>query len=189
MPWRNGLGTTIELLKQDLPGGSGFCWRLSMADVTTDGEFSDFSGYDRTLVLLEGNGITLNDGDNKQHRLDQQLDAAHFKGEDKICAKLHDGPIRDFNIMVHRQHCTAHVQTCNQADRLLLEVDADLLLIYAVVGELLCTSEQAEAIRIPPQHLFVSDKPDRLNLEFSGGSFISIQIKYLKQALFDFGNS
>ena len=187
MPWRNGLGTTIELLKQDLPDASGFGWRLSMADVTTDGDFSDFSGYDRTLLLLEGNGITLNDGDDK-HRLDKLLDVARFRGEDKIFAQLHDGPIRDFNIMVYRQHCTAKVQTCDQTDRFPLEIDADLLLVYAVNGEVLCTSGLPEEIQIPPQHLFVSEKPDRLSLDLSGGSFIAIQIKYLNQTLFDFGN-
>ena len=68
MPWRNGLGTTIELLKQDLPDGDGFAWRLSMADVTTDGEFSNFSGYDRTLLLLDGNGLML-DCDGVRQRL------------------------------------------------------------------------------------------------------------------------
>jgi len=59
MPWRNGLGTTIELLKQDLPEDGGFAWRLSMAEVTTDGEFSNFSGYDRTLLLLVGKGLII----------------------------------------------------------------------------------------------------------------------------------
>ena len=50
MPWRNGLGVTVELLRQDIKNDTGFGWRLSMADVTEDGEFSNFSGYDRTLV-------------------------------------------------------------------------------------------------------------------------------------------
>ncbi len=45
MPWRNGKGNTIELLKEDLPNRDGFAWRLSMADVTSDGEFSNFSDY------------------------------------------------------------------------------------------------------------------------------------------------
>ena len=47
MPWRNGLGSTIELVKHW--SGDSFQWRLSMADVTQDGAFSDFSGYDRSL--------------------------------------------------------------------------------------------------------------------------------------------
>ena len=91
MPWRNGLGTTIELLKQDLPQGEGFAWRLSMADVTTDGEFSNFSGYDRTLLLLDGNGLMLDCAGVRQ-RLDKPLQAARFRGEDSTFAILPDDP-------------------------------------------------------------------------------------------------
>ncbi|MEM7564997.1 MAG: HutD family protein [Pseudomonadota bacterium] len=47
MPWRNGLGTTIELTKKEGTTAPGFYWRFSMADVRHDGPFSDFSGYDR----------------------------------------------------------------------------------------------------------------------------------------------
>ena len=74
MPWRNGLGSTIELLKH--PSGDSFKWRLSMADVTQDGAFSDFSGYDRCLILVNGTGITLTNNEGIQWPLTQQGDAA-----------------------------------------------------------------------------------------------------------------
>ena len=110
MPWRNGLGTTIELLKQDLPDGDGFAWRLSMADVTTNGAFSNFSGYQRTLLLLEGKGLTL-DNNSASHRLEKPLQSARFSGDDQTFATLHDGPVKDFNIMVQRQRCSARVSS------------------------------------------------------------------------------
>ena len=59
LPWRNGLGSTVELISEILEGHEAFSWRLSIASVANDGPFSDFSGYDRTLLLLEGAGITL----------------------------------------------------------------------------------------------------------------------------------
>ena len=53
MPWKNGLGTTTEIAihpaEADL-AGQPFDWRVSMADVTTDGEFSRFPGYDRSIL-------------------------------------------------------------------------------------------------------------------------------------------
>jgi len=101
MPWRNGLGTTVELLKQDLPDEAGFAWRLSMADVTTDGEFSNFSGYDRTLLLLEGNGLTLDCG-GALHRLEQPLQAARFRGEDVTDRPGHTGMVK--GTIYHRLH-------------------------------------------------------------------------------------
>ena len=109
LPWRNGLGSTVELISESLEGYEAFSWRLSIASVANDGPFSDFSGYDRTLLLLEGAGITLNNPNGSSIELNSPLDCAHFKGEDLIDASLHDGPIKDFNVMTLRSICTSRV--------------------------------------------------------------------------------
>lgn len=176
MPWRNGKGNTIELLKETLPDGDGFAWRLSMADVTTDGEFSNFSGYQRTLLLLEGNGITLDCNQSHQHRLTQQLQAAEFSGDDHTTASLHDGPIKDFNIMTHRDHCSAAVITCNQPENIPINVDAKVLLIYAVEGNLRINASSVGTLTIPQQHLLVTHAPAREVLQCQGAAFIATQI-------------
>ena len=64
MPWKNGAGSTTELLI-DPPGATlagGFRWRVSMATVAESGPFSSFPGLDRTLLLLEGEGMELDHG-------------------------------------------------------------------------------------------------------------------------------
>ena len=61
MPWKNGRGETVEIaISPDGAGIDDFDWRLSMARVETDGPFSLFAGIDRTLAVLEGEGIFLN---------------------------------------------------------------------------------------------------------------------------------
>ena len=181
MPWRNGLGSTIELLKQDLPGGDGFAWRLSMADVATDGEFSNFSGYDRTLLLLEGKGLTLDcsgrDGSAK-HCLKKPLQAARFKGEDPTFASLHDGPIKDFNIMTQRQACEARVVSAVHPAELTIDVDADLLLIYAVDDELKLNGAGLTDLNLPAGHLCVLRDPAKATLHCREASHILVQINY-----------
>jgi len=180
MPWRNGLGTTVELLRQDLPGETGFAWRLSMADVTEDGEFSNFSGYDRTLLLLEGNGLTLDCG-GARHRLEQPLQAARFRGEDATVATLHDGPVKDFNVMTSRQHCNARVSAHAKPTATHIEVSTKLLLIYAVTGDLRIDSSGDGNLRIPPQHLLVVQDPVAEPLPCRGASFIATQISNIAQ--------
>ena len=59
VPWKNGQGSTRELRFENLEDSEAFAWRLSMAPVVTDGVFSDFTGYDRKLLLVEGAGMTL----------------------------------------------------------------------------------------------------------------------------------
>ena len=60
MPWKNGGGETIEIAVEPEDAGlDDFAWRLSMAKVERDGPFSRFPGVDRTLCVLEGEGIRL----------------------------------------------------------------------------------------------------------------------------------
>ncbi len=132
LPWRNGLGSTVELLAETPNKNEDFSWRLSIASVANDGPFSDFSGYDRTLLLLEGSGITLNKPNGIFKVLNSSLDYANFKGEDLIDATLHDGPIKDFNIMTLRSICTSSVTAIDETSESLLNINADKLLVYSI---------------------------------------------------------
>ena len=177
MPWRNGLGVTVELLRQDIKNDAGFDWRISMADVTEDGEFSNFSGYDRTLVLLEGNGITLT-CNGKKHRLSQSLQYAEFRGDDPTYATLHHGPVKDFNIMTHRDYCRAEVYCSDSSNRQNIKVNSNKLLIYSVADDLHINASHPATLVIPENHLLAIDEPDNQNIECEGSAFISIQITY-----------
>ena len=60
MPWKNGGGETVEIAVSPEGAGLGdFDWRVSMARVEADGLFSVFPGVDRTLSILEGEGMVL----------------------------------------------------------------------------------------------------------------------------------
>tara|TARA_B110000305_G_scaffold145147_1_gene161349 strand:- start:673 stop:1257 length:585 start_codon:yes stop_codon:yes gene_type:complete len=132
LPWRNGLGSTVELLAETPNKNEAFSWRLSIASVANDGPFSDFSGYDRTLLLLEGSGITLNKPNGIFKVLNSSFDYANFKGEDLIDATLHNGPIKDFNIMTLRSICTSSVTAIDETSESLLNINADKLLVYSI---------------------------------------------------------
>ncbi|REG85057.1 HutD/Ves family protein [Marinomonas pollencensis] len=112
MPWKNGLGETLEIQRDDDEQGLRF--RISQASVADDGVFSDFSGLDRTLVLLTGNGMRLthSNGHNErlEHSLKNPLDMARFTGGDRTYASLIKGPIEDLNIMVRAKDTIANVQ-------------------------------------------------------------------------------
>ena len=102
VPWKNGGGTTAEVAA--FPDGSGFDtfgWRISMADVASDGPFSVFPGIDRTLIVVEGNGIEL-DVEGVAYPLDRTSPKLSFSGDDITTGRLLSGPIRDLNIMTRR---------------------------------------------------------------------------------------
>lgn len=102
--WKNGGGRTREIVR--MPAGSSmdtFDWRASIADITADGPFSAFVGFDRVIVLLSGDGVYLRSNDGTiDHRLDEPLAPFAFDGERAIEASLIGGSSSDFNIMTRR---------------------------------------------------------------------------------------
>jgi environmental stress-induced protein Ves len=104
MPWKNGLGTTAEIAV-DPPGSDvagGFRWRLSIASVERSCAFSAFSGYERTIMVIEGKGMELRLPDLAPRRIDRLYEPFVFPGDRGADCTLIDGPIRDFNLMVDR---------------------------------------------------------------------------------------
>jgi len=115
MPWKNGKGTTTELAVgyarggADAPGGR-FAWRLSLAEVPESGPFSEFAGYDRTILLVEGDGMTLDFGPHGEAVVARRFEPVGFSGDWATNCRLHGGPIRDLNLMVARDLMTAEVE-------------------------------------------------------------------------------
>ncbi|WP_119303220.1 HutD/Ves family protein [Dongia deserti] len=102
MPWKNGGGTTTEIWKAASPDGE-MLWRLSIADVASDGPFSVFPGIDRWIMVIEGKGMELTiDGQVRQ--IDDPFKPLAFSGDAKADCRLVEGPIRDFNLMVARSY-------------------------------------------------------------------------------------
>jgi environmental stress-induced protein Ves len=99
VPWKNGGGITHEAMRVPETGDS-FRWRVSIAHIDSSGPFSDFSGYQRIMVLLRGTGVSLhfNAGDSRELRSVGQL--VEFDGAGQTYCELLDGPCVDLNLMV-----------------------------------------------------------------------------------------
>ena len=111
VPWKNGKGETIELSISEGGTLEKFDWRISMASVVEDGSFSDFSGYERALILVKGNGIRLQYDSKRKDEQINFLDIAKFDGSLKTSGILQSGPINDFNIIVDKEKYQMTVQT------------------------------------------------------------------------------
>ena len=134
VPWRNGKGETIELSINDGGTLEKFDWRISMASVIEDGPFSDFSGYERALILVKGNGISLLQDGNRTVELTNLLDVAIFDGNLKTSGILKSGPINDFNIIADNEKYQMDVQSyVNNVDVVLRP--ACLSFVYSLSGD------------------------------------------------------
>jgi environmental stress-induced protein Ves len=133
MPWKNGGGTTTEILKA--PAEGRFDYRISVADVASDGPFSRFDGYDRHIMVLEGAGMTLDCGAHGTLSL-APLTPVFFSGDWDVTGTLTSGPVRDFNVIVDRTKWRAEVEVTTEST--LLRADACIFHIFGndtLVGE------------------------------------------------------
>ncbi|MEB0139644.1 MULTISPECIES: HutD family protein [unclassified Undibacterium] len=145
MPWKNGGGSTTELAV--FPAGAGlddFVWRLSRAEICRDGPFSFFPGIDRSLALLSGDGLVLQDDSTATSM--RVGGAPHvFAGERAVHAHLLESAVVDLNIMTRRSHCVHQLHRLAVGEHVLAATAAEQLLLYCVSGELLlAASEPAE---------------------------------------------
>lgn len=110
MPWKNGGGETVEIVVHPPETGlGGFDWRVSMATVAADGPFSPFPGIDRTLAILDGEGMDLVVEGHGAHRLTPASPPLTFPGDAAAAARLVTGAITDLNVMTRRIACRQRV--------------------------------------------------------------------------------
>ena len=105
-PWANGGGITYEVLRSP-QGGADFDWRVSIAEVASDGPFSPYPGVDRVLILLRG-AMDL-EIDSVSHEV-PRFSPIEFAGESYVESRLAQGPTMDLNVMTRRGHATSQVE-------------------------------------------------------------------------------
>lgn len=181
-PWKNGGGVTREIAVANVPGAEPgiFAWRVSVADVAQAGPFSRFEGVARTLVLLEGAGMVLDETAQeggahvRTHTLARALDVACFDGEAPIDARLVDGPTRDFNLMVRRDAARAAFEVWRE--NVARRIEADTVLLYCAQGEAFVRVNGGEptalaagdTLRIDPTDTAASSRAMRIETQGEG---------------------
>lgn len=111
MPWKNGGGVTREVaIWPPTAALDAFDWRISIAEVAQGGPFSTFPDVDRVLTVIEGSGIELVVEGQPAVTLDDAAPPFAFPGDAACAATLHQGPIRDLNLMVRRRAYVTRVQ-------------------------------------------------------------------------------
>ncbi|MER9247694.1 HutD family protein [Mesorhizobium sp. M0590] len=137
MPWKNGGGVTTEIAVS--PPGAGlddFDWRVSMALVESGGPFSGFAGVDRTLALLEGEGMILDIAGRLPVEIIKTSAPLAFPADVPTQATLIAGPITDLNVMTRRDRAIHTVERLLISAPTEIQAEADETLILCVDAEL-----------------------------------------------------
>jgi environmental stress-induced protein Ves len=92
---------------------------VSLAEIENDGPFSDFTGYDRTIVPLAGRGFRLSGGDAAPIVLAQNFVPHRFDGGWSPLCELIDRPVQALNALslraTHSHTLAIHTSTVGAA--------------------------------------------------------------------------
>lgn len=157
MVWKNGGGITTEIARSPA-AGDAFDWRISIAEIAQDGDFSIFPEVDRELMLLDGGGVELLIGSDAPVVLDTRYRKHAFPGEAPVSCRLIDGPTRDFNVMVRRGRLHGELLARTiVGSQLLFPAAGTTWLIYIANGQAACRDHPG----------FAADAGDTLLIEFN----------------------
>lgn len=106
MPWKNGRGITREIYRAEHLGAP--TWRLSLAEVTSDGPFSRFPGFERILTVVKGGGMRLvGPGVELEAK---RFCPVRFSGDVELTGYCHSARIENFNLIYDPSHVSAEVR-------------------------------------------------------------------------------
>ncbi|BCG95179.1 HutD/Ves family protein [Mesorhizobium sp. 131-2-1] len=160
MPWKNGGGTTTEVaVSPDGAGLDDFDWRVSMARIEAGGAFSSFAGIDRTLCVLEGQGIVLDIAGGAPAELTAASAPFSFPADVPTGAVLISGPITDLNVMTRRGRMAHTVERLTVAAPLEIEAEADTTLVLPLDREIMLVGDTPD--RLGPLDALVLDRGAR----------------------------
>lgn len=128
--WKNGGGITHEIAKAE--DAAGLIWRLSIAEVASDGPFSAFSGLSRILTVIEGAGLILETPDGPLNA--EPFKPLAFSGGLAVTSRMLDGPIRDFNVIYDALRINAEVSILADQEATLSADKSETLAVFCANG-------------------------------------------------------
>lgn len=151
MPWKNGQGMTTEIARFPADGFGRFQWRVSIADVVSAGTFSAFTGYDRFIACIEGEGMTLTVDGSPPEAVAREAQPFFFSGDAAVSCDLIGGPTRDFNLIVDRARIGGEMLRLRAGDTWAGGADDTIVLVYALRGSVGIHTGDTE-IRLTEEH-------------------------------------
>ncbi len=175
--WKNGGGWTTQLAVFPEPktgADASFDWRVSIAEIESDGAFSTFPDCDRHIALLDGIGMQLRFDAADPMVLDRRLQFVQFAGEASTFGKLISGPVRDFNVIVRRDALRAEVMHRPLVGPMVFFADAAWFVYLASGNAVVKSWQSTQPIKAGESVLLLADVDgDRMVIDGGGEVLIA----------------
>lgn len=110
----------------------GMRWRLSRTRIERPGPFSDLSGYDRVLAVVDGRGLVLCPAEASPLDAREPFRPIRFPGEWRVDSRLEAGPVGVLNLMGDRRLLDIDLRFLVAPQTVTMQ--ADVVLLYAVTS-------------------------------------------------------
>ncbi|RZF26717.1 HutD family protein [Paraburkholderia sp. UYCP14C] len=173
-PWANGGGTTRTLARGTNPAGIAD-WRVSLADLKGAARFSQFTGFDRTMLVIGDGAVDLHSQDGQL--LAQMGQPVHFSGDLHVWISLPTKPVQVLNVMTRREACRASVSVATNALRI---TPASVQLLISLSGQWTASSALLKNVKLPAMHgIWIEGRSEELDLHHvgPGAKLVSIAIE------------
>jgi uncharacterized protein len=169
--WRNGGGVTREVAAGAVGTDGLPAWRLSLADIGTDGSFSEFPGMDRIFTVVDGDVafLTVN---GTQHQM-ERFRPFRFDGGSSAECSLPTGPCRALNVMARRGIWGAGLLIVELSKKQPLSV-ADGQFLVLLQGQAQATADDA----VHPLNTYDTVAGSAVPAEVSGRGFAALVSVY-----------
>ena len=131
VPWRNGQGTTRDILTVSAPHGR-LLWQVSIADLVRDADFSDFTGFERIFTPI-ANPVELS-FDDGLFAACPALAPVPFAGETRTRCRVRNGPTQAFNAVWDRTAYAVTVGVLHVASGGRIKADGAISVLHCLQG-------------------------------------------------------
>lgn len=171
MPWKNGGGTTRELVAW--PQADNWLWRMSVAEIAKSGPFSRFEGVQRWFAVLSGAGAILST-DGQSRKVTPSCQPLCFDGGLATECELIDGATQDFNLMVRQANVKARMTHHRGPFGLIIE-SSNTVAIF-IMDTRASVQFESETTEFEPATLIWRrvDKGDQVRLEVASALLIEM---------------
>ena len=129
--WKNGHGVTREIAQ--CPTSQPYDWRLSLAEMDRNAEFSTFPGLRRILTVVAGQGMGF--ATPSEESAVKPNEPVVFEGDLAIEATLTDGPVCNYNLIYNPERIRADVQVVTGRQNLMVPTNPGrIVVLYVIQG-------------------------------------------------------
>jgi environmental stress-induced protein Ves len=181
-PWKNGGGVTVDIAGVSVPGVAlgaweGVIWRFGQTRIERPGPFSDLSGFDRLLAVVEGQGLVLHPAGAPALDVRERFHPVRFPGEWQIESELEDGPVAVVNLMADRRRAAIDLRFTAGITRLAFEPGT--LVLYAAAGASTVELSGGDSIELAPADAVQVESDEPIAITVRSGVIAAASIRAL----------